>query len=526
MARILFTAVKNEAPFLLEWIAYHKVVGFDRLVVYSNDSTDGTTELLAALAGAGEIAHTVHSPPPDLAPQANAARLANGAGLLAKGDHVIWLDADEFLNIHAGQGELDDLIAALGPAWGMLIPWRIFGDGGNAAFPGRFLSGAFTGAASRRFRMGRSFKTFYRYGEVFRGLPEDGVHPPWIAPNAGLKATDFLNAAGGTLSQDGLYDGWLAGRLDPKRDHLIAEQDFVWNLAQINHYAVRTPEFYELKTSRGRGFVSRLLSARKQRHGARFQLKFNRNEAVDRSILRHEQTTAAEMARLLALPGVASAEKLVRGRVKAALAASALPAAEAAKSGGDGFSVTLPPAERDMVEHGYSGAEVILEYGSGGSTFLALEKGCKKVFTVESDAAWARRIDAALAERFSRDRFVVHHADIGATGAWGKPASAEGRDRYPDYALSIWANEGFVHPDLVLIDGRFRTACLLATALNIRRPTVVLFDDYARRPMFHGVESIARPVAFAGRMARFVVEPQSFPPIDIGAFVRAFYDPR
>ena len=55
--KVLFSAMKNEAPFLLEWVAYHKAIGFDEIVICSNPSNDGTEELLAALAGAGEIGH-------------------------------------------------------------------------------------------------------------------------------------------------------------------------------------------------------------------------------------------------------------------------------------------------------------------------------------------------------------------------------------------------------------------------------------------------------------------------------------
>ena len=31
---------KNEGPFLEEWVAYHKLVGFDEFVLYDNGSTD------------------------------------------------------------------------------------------------------------------------------------------------------------------------------------------------------------------------------------------------------------------------------------------------------------------------------------------------------------------------------------------------------------------------------------------------------------------------------------------------------
>ena len=39
----------------------------------------------------------------------------------------------------------------------------------------------------------------------------------------------------------------------------------------------------------------------------------------------------------------------------------------------------------------------------------------------------------------------------------------------------------------------------------------VLFDDYAERDTYHGVEEMFRPVAMHGRMARFQLEPTAIP---------------
>ena len=33
--------MRNEAPFILEWIAYHRAIGFDDFLIYSNDCSDG-----------------------------------------------------------------------------------------------------------------------------------------------------------------------------------------------------------------------------------------------------------------------------------------------------------------------------------------------------------------------------------------------------------------------------------------------------------------------------------------------------
>src|SRR5690606_11488643 len=88
----LFTAVRNEAPFLIEWIAYHKVIGFENIIIAANPSTDGTDELLAALDEAGEIMFVPHDPPEGVGPQRHAARLANERKLIPDGAWASWLD--------------------------------------------------------------------------------------------------------------------------------------------------------------------------------------------------------------------------------------------------------------------------------------------------------------------------------------------------------------------------------------------------------------------------------------------------
>ena len=45
------TCVKNEGPFLLEWIAFNRVIGVTDFLFYHNDCTDGTDRLLAKLDG-------------------------------------------------------------------------------------------------------------------------------------------------------------------------------------------------------------------------------------------------------------------------------------------------------------------------------------------------------------------------------------------------------------------------------------------------------------------------------------------
>ena len=56
MTRVGIAAiVKNEARYLLEWIAFHRVVGIHKLFIADNGGDDDTSELLERLDRAGYI---------------------------------------------------------------------------------------------------------------------------------------------------------------------------------------------------------------------------------------------------------------------------------------------------------------------------------------------------------------------------------------------------------------------------------------------------------------------------------------
>src|SRR5690606_18161609 len=69
----------------------------------------------------------------------------------------------------------------------------------------------------------------------------------------------------------------------------------------------------------------------------------------------------------------------------------------------------------------------------------------------------------------------------------------------------------FRDPDVILIDGRFRAATFIAAYLRIKKPTIVLFDDYKDRQSYHAVERVEKPYALHGRMAEFHIEPGQRP---------------
>lgn len=144
-----------------------------------------------------------------------------------------------------------------------------------------------------------------------------------------------------------------------------------------------------------------------------------------------------------------------------------------------------------------------LEYGAGASTALALSLGVERVYSVESDPAWAH-----VSSRDAPPGVLTMLAmDIGPVSSFGSPRSVQQSTAFGDYSLAVWERleQDGQSPDVVLVDGRFRVACFMASLLHARPGTPILFDDYARRSAYHAVERFAVPQAQLSRMAEFVV---------------------
>lgn len=184
--------------------------------------------------------------------------------------------------------------------------------------------------------------------------------------------------------------------------------------------------------------------------------------------------------------------------------------------------LTFLPDVGEFVRKHYADADVILEYGSGGSTVLASEMHGKTIFSVESDAKWIANMEAFLETSSPKSPVKFHRANIGKTGKWGKPLSDKAWRRYHLYPLSVWDREDFLAPDLVLIDGRCRAACLLTIMLRTEKPVTVLFDDYVGRSQYAHVEKWIHPVETVENMAKFDVRPTDLPKADLTAIMRLF----
>lgn len=279
--------VKNEAPFLIEWLAHHRAIGFTDFLVFSNDCTDGTDAMLDRLQALGWITHVANEGPYDEGPQWAALKAADKHPLVRKADWILVCDIDEFVNIHAGDGTLAALFAALPEATSIPLTWRLFGNDGVIALQDAPITAQFTRAAPKV--MGwpwraAMFKTLFRNDGIYRKL---GVHRPRSPDKSRLNDARWFDGSGRPL--DGAF---LNARVfsDYGRDN--------YQLVQLNHYALGAMESYLLKCDRGRA------NREAQPFDMSYWVERNFCAEEDRSIARVEAKSAPLRAELHADPAL------------------------------------------------------------------------------------------------------------------------------------------------------------------------------------------------------------------------------
>lgn len=238
MQALLVLTVKNEAAFLLEWLAHHRACGFDHVLAFSNDCSDGTDLMLDRLAALGGVTHIRNAGPHPEGPQWAALKAADKHPAMKQADWVLFCDVDEFVNIHVGDHTLSALWAALPQADCIALTWRMFGNAGVVAYHDRPVTETFSRAAPATFGWpwrAQMFKTLFRNDGAYRKL---GVHRP-------------RNPNPDPARSPRWFDG--SGRAMPASNRLFSDyrQDN-YQLVQLNHYALGAMESYLVKCDRGR----------------------------------------------------------------------------------------------------------------------------------------------------------------------------------------------------------------------------------------------------------------------------------
>ncbi|MEM8592168.1 MAG: glycosyltransferase family 2 protein [Pseudomonadota bacterium] len=282
------SCMRNEGQFALEWIAYYRVLGFDEIVIFTNDCEDGSDLMMDRLQELGEITHIDNPSLRDLSPQIRAISRALGHWKIRSCDWMLFCDADEFPVIDYGDGKIQDLVAAMpGHTDCIALHWRAFGANGLTDFPPGANVTEVNTLAQIEPDPGGFHKSLFRPNKFSTAIDH--------MPKKSFGPVALRNAAGTLMNPRAFRRAWSKFRgVNPA--HINYEG------AVMNHYAIRADDVFVMKNHRGDG---RGFSNAKYFLNSGFYNRFNRNDAEDTTIQRHVPAMKAKKAEYLKDPIVA-----------------------------------------------------------------------------------------------------------------------------------------------------------------------------------------------------------------------------
>ncbi len=259
MSVALCLIVKNEVENIAEWVAHHTLVGFDRIFIYDNHSTDGTSQMLSDLSRHfpvevqpwGDEQAVAHNMCKQMSAYSDCLR-AHGPRF----DWLAYLDADEFLVPPAGE-TVADLLRANKQRDGVALNWRIFGSNGLQSSEGRLVMEAFDRRAVTSNNANRHVKMIFRPRAALRL-----VNPHYI---------EVGSPVGGV-------DGEIVAWSEPG---ITLPDRIVSGAWKLHHYIIRSRSHWERR-------IARKQTDHSVREWSEFEL-YDRNEVLDPSAYHHAQ---------------------------------------------------------------------------------------------------------------------------------------------------------------------------------------------------------------------------------------------
>ena len=273
----LFVAaiIKNEMDALLEWIAYHRVVGVSGFIIADNGSNDGSRAFLDGLERLGivtvlDFPDVVGQKPQLPAYERILRSCSEDIDLLA------FIDADEFLV----PLDPEQSIATSLDKWfsdpsvsAVALNWSNFGSNGELFAEEGLVTERFTQRAPQQFNANKNFKSIVR--------PNSAIHfnnPHHVE----LRYGRYIDTLGNDLVSH------------PNHGNGVSEE-VVWNGVRVNHYVVKSLEEFLL----GKHLRGSAATANRVKHKAYFKAH-DRNDETCLLAAALAPKVKAEMAALQA----------------------------------------------------------------------------------------------------------------------------------------------------------------------------------------------------------------------------------
>lgn len=151
-----------------------------------------------------------------------------------------------------------------------------------------------------------------------------------------------------------------------------------------------------------------------------------------------------------------------------------------------------------------------LEWGSGGSTYRACKYKKMRITSVESDAEYVTMLtdEDSIKAAQSENRLDFILINIGETKEWGHPVDDSKKHLYSHYSMAPFTRSEKY--DLVLVDGRFRLACVIIAALE-NEDAVILVHDYTLRSSYWAIEKWFTVEVVADTLVRVKINKSTTP---------------
>lgn len=138
--------VKDEGPYLREWIEYHRIVGVDKFYIYDNESSDNIAKILAPYIKEGIVDYTYWP--------GQAQQLPAYADWLVKHKMdtkwVAVIDLDEFILPISEKSIIDYLNKLPLEVSAAVISWFMFGSNGHDKKPDGLVIESYTKRAKKK----------------------------------------------------------------------------------------------------------------------------------------------------------------------------------------------------------------------------------------------------------------------------------------------------------------------------------------------------------------------------------------
>jgi len=242
MKIVIGAIFKNEIDYIVEWIAWHQLAGFNHFIIADNESTDGTTQLLEALEQL-KIITLLKQPTLTKNTQILAYNRISEVAI-NEYDSALFLDGDEFL-MHDSfiDGQEHKTLSKLiqNDDVGMVgLNWRCFGSSGQETFNNKPVISRFTWCASE----GKSAEQKYGANQFLKSASKisyiDRINPHTSRLNGAKKYIDSQNTEIKDfilLKEKGFESVLHSGR----------RRSICLGPLRVNHYVVKSYEEYITK---------------------------------------------------------------------------------------------------------------------------------------------------------------------------------------------------------------------------------------------------------------------------------------